>query len=182
MSSTEGSKVTAGGLTSSSRLLCSFCSSMRFCLSANSRRLCSSFCCCSSRCCWCRRCASDRSLLASWRCRKSRLRVDSPGTLMMELRAEPAQRIAMTSGAIQYGVPMNVFLRPTVRSNWADTPKSTENTGKHITLQDFICTLCRSLCSCDVLALDVSVDDLVLMEVSQALQMKECPVMVIYYY
>ena len=32
----------------------------------------------------------------------------------------------MTSGAIQYGVPMKVFLRPTVRSSWALTPKSTE--------------------------------------------------------
>lgn len=31
----------------------------------------------------------------------------------------------MTSGAIQYGVPMNVFLLPTVRSSWALTPKST---------------------------------------------------------
>ncbi|KAG7255430.1 hypothetical protein CRUP_038597 [Coryphaenoides rupestris] len=31
----------------------------------------------------------------------------------------------MTSGAIQYGVPMNVFRLPTVRSSWADTPKST---------------------------------------------------------
>lgn len=69
-------------LTSSSRLLCSFCSSMRFCLSANSKRLCSSFCCCSS---CCRRCASERSLFASCRRRKSRLRVDSPGMLMMEL-------------------------------------------------------------------------------------------------
>ena len=26
----------------------------------------------------------------------------------------------------QYGVPMKVFLLPIVRSNWADTPKSTE--------------------------------------------------------
>lgn len=32
---------------------------------------------------------------------------------------------AMTSGAIQYGVPMKVFLLPTVRSNCALTPKST---------------------------------------------------------
>lgn len=32
---------------------------------------------------------------------------------------------AITSGAIQYGVPMNVFLLPMVRSNCADTPKST---------------------------------------------------------
>ena len=32
---------------------------------------------------------------------------------------------AMTSGAIQYGVPMKVFLRPIVLSNWALTPKST---------------------------------------------------------
>lgn len=68
--------------TSSSRRLCSFCSSMRFCLSASSWRLCSSFCCCSS--CW-RRISSERSLLASWRRRKSLLRVDSPGMLMMEL-------------------------------------------------------------------------------------------------
>lgn len=73
---------TSFSLTSSSRLLCSFCSSMRFCLSANSKRLCSSFCCCSS---CCRRWASERSLLASCRRRKSRLRVDSPGMLMMEL-------------------------------------------------------------------------------------------------
>lgn len=72
-------------LTSSSRFLCSFCSSMRFCLSANSKRLCSSFCCCSS---CCRRCASERSLLASWRRRKSRLRVDSPGMLMIELETD----------------------------------------------------------------------------------------------
>ena len=69
-------------VTSSSRRRCSFCSSMRFCLSASSWRLCSSFCCCSS--CW-RRISSERSLLASWSRRKSRLRVDSPGMLMMEL-------------------------------------------------------------------------------------------------
>lgn len=74
--------------TSSRRLLCSFCSSMRFCLSANSKRLYSSFCFCSS-CCRC--CASERSLLASWRRRKSRLRVDSPGMLMMELRMDQRQ-------------------------------------------------------------------------------------------
>lgn len=45
---------------------------------------------------------------------------------------------AMTSGAIQYGVPMNVFLLPTVLSNWADTPKSTTeqiNTNKHTLLK-----------------------------------------------
>lgn len=55
---------------------------MRFCLSASSWCLCPSFCCCSS---CCLRRASDRSLLASCRRRKSRLKVDSPGTLMMEL-------------------------------------------------------------------------------------------------
>lgn len=32
---------------------------------------------------------------------------------------------AITSGAIQYGVPINVFLRPTVLSSCALTPKST---------------------------------------------------------
>lgn len=68
--------------TSSNWRLCSFCSSMRFCLSASSWCLCPSFCCCSS---CCLRRASDRSLLASCSRRKSRLRVDSPGTLMMEL-------------------------------------------------------------------------------------------------
>lgn len=34
---------------------------------------------------------------------------------------------AITSGAIQYGVPMNVFLLPIVLSSCADTPKSTDN-------------------------------------------------------
>lgn len=68
--------------TSSNWRLCSFCSSMRFCLSASSWCLCPSFCCCSS---CCLRWASDRSLLASCSRRKSRLRVDSPGVLMMEL-------------------------------------------------------------------------------------------------
>lgn len=33
---------------------------------------------------------------------------------------------AITSGAIQYGVPMNVFLLPIVLSSCADTPKSTD--------------------------------------------------------
>lgn len=33
---------------------------------------------------------------------------------------------AITSGAIQYGVPMNVFLLPIVLSSCADTPKSTK--------------------------------------------------------
>lgn len=68
--------------TSSSLRLCSFCSSMRFCLSASNWCLCPSFCCCSS---CCLRRASDRSLLASCRRRKSRLSVDSPGMLRMEL-------------------------------------------------------------------------------------------------
>ena len=35
----------------------------------------------------------------------------------------------LTSGAIQYGVPMNVFLRPMVLSSWALTPKSTNLTS-----------------------------------------------------
>lgn len=72
--------------TSSSRLLCSFCCSMRFCLSASSCRLYSSCSrsCCSWRSCW-RRSASDRSLFSCCKRMKSRRRVDSPGTLTMEL-------------------------------------------------------------------------------------------------
>lgn len=73
-------------LTSSSRRLCSFCCSMRFCLSASSCRLYSSCSrsCCSWRSCW-RRSASDRSLFSCCRRMKSRRSVDSPGTLTMEL-------------------------------------------------------------------------------------------------
>lgn len=43
---------------------------------------------------------------------------------------------AMTSGAIQYGVPIKVFLRPTVLSNWALTPKSTESDIKKREIRD----------------------------------------------
>lgn len=82
--------------TSSSRRRCSFCSSIRFCLSASSWRLCSSFCCCSS--CW-RRISSERSLLASWRRRKSRLRVDSPGMLMMELKWADRKKVRSWFGS-----------------------------------------------------------------------------------
>lgn len=95
----------------------------------------------------------------------------------------------MTSGAIQYGVPMNVFLRPTVRSNWALTPKSTADTQRF-----YSCCLRwslsagaelvpnrRSLTQFDlcvlrqqnVLTLDVSVDHLVLVEVGQTLEETE---------
>lgn len=47
---------------------------------------------------------------------------------------------AMTSGAIQYGVPMKVFLLPTVLSNWAETPKSTvgQNTHTHTNKQNIV--------------------------------------------
>jgi len=75
--------------TSSSRLLCSFCCSMRFCLSASSCLLyssCSRSCCSCSSCCLRR--ASDRSLFSCCSLRKSRRRVDSPGTLTMELQQE----------------------------------------------------------------------------------------------
>lgn len=72
--------------TSSSRRLCSFCCSIRFCLSASSCLLYSS---CSRSCCSCRSCclrrASVRSLFSCCSLRKSRRRVDSPGTLTMEL-------------------------------------------------------------------------------------------------
>lgn len=74
-------------ITSSNLRLCSFCSSILFCRSANSCLLCSSFsrCCCSS---CCRRRASDRSLFASWSLKKSRLSVDSPGKFRMELQGK----------------------------------------------------------------------------------------------
>lgn len=39
---------------------------------------------------------------------------------------------AITSGAIQYGVPMNVFRRPIVRSNCALTPKSTDKGNQQL--------------------------------------------------
>lgn len=72
--------------TSSSRRRCSFCSSMRFCRSCNSCRLCSSGSlrwAASWACCllW----ASERSLFSCWRRWKSLLKVDSPGTLRIEL-------------------------------------------------------------------------------------------------
>lgn len=78
--------------TSSSRLLCSFCCSIRFCLSASSWRLYSSCSrsCCSWRSCW-RRSASDRSLFSCCRRMKSRRSVDSPGTLTMELNGGKTQ-------------------------------------------------------------------------------------------
>ena len=75
--------------TSSSRRLCSFCCSMRFCLSASSCRLyssCSRSCCSCSSCCLLR--ASERSLFSCCSLRKSRRSVDSPGTLTMELQGE----------------------------------------------------------------------------------------------
>lgn len=61
---------------------------------------------------------------------------------------------AITSGAIQYGVPINVFLLPTVLSNWAETPKSTAGqVHKHTNkiLQDIVCSLlsaCLFGCVC----------------------------------
>ena len=59
---------------------------MRFCLSARSWRLYSSCSrsCCSWSSCW-RRSASERSLFSCCSRMKSRRRVDSPGTLTMEL-------------------------------------------------------------------------------------------------
>lgn len=78
--------------TSSSRLLCSFCCSMRFCLSASSCLLyssCSRSCCSCSSCCLRR--ASDRSLFSCCSLRKSRRRVDSPGTLTMELQQKEVE-------------------------------------------------------------------------------------------
>lgn len=39
---------------------------------------------------------------------------------------------AITSGAIQYGVPMNVLRRPIVRSNCALTPKSTSKGNQQL--------------------------------------------------
>lgn len=62
---------------------------MRFCLSARSWRLYSSCSrsCCSWSSCW-RRSASERSLFSCCSRMKSRRRVDSPGTLTMELHRE----------------------------------------------------------------------------------------------
>lgn len=81
-------------LTSSSRLLCSFCCSMRFCRSASSWRLYSSCSriCCSWRSC-CRLIASERSLFSCCRRMKSRRRVDSPGTFTIELRDSEHSRV-----------------------------------------------------------------------------------------
>lgn len=73
--------------TSSSLRLCSFCCSILFCLSASSCLLyssCSRSCCSCSNCCLRR--ASERSLFSCCSLRKSRRRVDSPGTLTMELQ------------------------------------------------------------------------------------------------
>lgn len=56
---------------------------------------------------------------------------------------------AITSGAIQYGVPMKVFLRPTVLSNWALTPKSTKGVQKRrhkTSWWDFYITRCNKAC------------------------------------
>lgn len=92
--------------TSSSRLLCSFCCSMRFCLSASSCLLyssCSRSCCSCSSCCLRR--ASDRSLFSCCSLRKSRRRVDSPGTLTMELQQEDVK----ASRTIKPDGPLNTF-------------------------------------------------------------------------
>lgn len=51
-------------------------------------------------------------------------------SLLLSYVASGFSSQAITSGAIQYGVPMNVFLRPIVLSNWALTPKSTGIEGK----------------------------------------------------
>lgn len=94
--------------TSSSRLLCSFCCSMRFCLSANSCLLyssCSRSCCSCSSCCLRR--ASDRSLFSCCSLRKSRRRVDSPGTLTMELQQEEVKG----SCTIKPDGPLNTFFK-----------------------------------------------------------------------
>lgn len=92
--------------TSSSRLLCSFCCSMRFCLSASSCLLyssCSRSCCSCSSCCLRR--ASDRSLFSCCSLRKSRRRVDSPGTLTMELQQEEVKAFC----TIKPDGPLNTF-------------------------------------------------------------------------
>ena len=87
---------------------------------------------------------------------------------------------AITSGAIQYGVPMNVFLLPMVLSNWADTPKSTameeeerggSMAGNGCMAKVYYIYICTQLdvcivCEQNVLPLDVTVDNLVLMEVT----------------
>lgn len=76
-------------VTSSSLRRCSFCSSMRFWRSWRSCRLCSSGsrrCAASWACCLFS--ASERSLFSCCSRRKSRLRVDSPGTFRMELQRE----------------------------------------------------------------------------------------------
>lgn len=94
--------------TSSSRLLCSFCCSMRFCLSASSCLLyssCSRSCCSCSSCCLRR--ASDRSLFSCCSLRKSRRRVDSPGTLTMELQQEEVRAFCM----IKPDGPLNTFAK-----------------------------------------------------------------------
>lgn len=94
--------------TSSNRRLCSFCCSMRFCLSASSCLLyssCSRSCCSCSSCCLRR--ASDRSLFSCCSLRKSRRRVDSPGTLTMELQQEEVKAFCM----IKPDGPLNTFAK-----------------------------------------------------------------------
>jgi len=44
----------------------------------------------------------------------------------------PSSIARITSGAIQYGVPMNVLRRPIVRSNCALTPKSTDKGNQQL--------------------------------------------------
>lgn len=76
-------------VTSSSLRRCSFCSSIRFWRSWRSWRLCSSgsrHCAASWACCLFS--ASERSLFSCCSRRKSRLRVDSPGTFRMELQGK----------------------------------------------------------------------------------------------
>lgn len=98
-------------LTSSSRLLCSFCCSIRFCLSASSWRLYSSCSrsCCSWRSCW-RRSASERSLFSCCSLMKSRRSVDSPGTLTIELQggsnAFPYLLVPETASKLTTHVPV----------------------------------------------------------------------------
>lgn len=68
--------------TSSSRLLCSFCCSIRFCRSVSNCFLYFSWS--FSCCCW--RWGSERFLFSCCSLRNSRRRVDSPGRLTMELK------------------------------------------------------------------------------------------------
>lgn len=98
---------------------------------------------------------------------------------------------AITSGAIQYGVPMKVFLRPTVLSNWALTPKSTESTQKqkHVMAwtdpemfkkEKVAGVWCTEFDFCvlrqqHILPFDISVNDFMGMEVGKALRADKAP-------